>query len=97
MMRGALVISVAAAMCAAGAQAQQPPGAPRDAAAFYERQLMRTPDDDAARLAYVEVLLRLDERDRAAREIAKLEPLMLPPEQVERLDALRLRLGGEAR
>lgn len=67
------------------------------AIAEQERVLMRQPDDDAARLAYADLLLRAGDRAGAARETAKLEPLSLSPEQVARLDALRQRLSDVAR
>lgn len=95
-MRSAIVISMFAAALAPAASAQKA-GDPRRQAAEYERILLRAPDDDAARLAYADVLLRMDDRSGAAREIAKLEPLALTAEQTDTLDALRARLGGAAR
>lgn len=105
-MRGAVLFSVAAVACAAspavgatssrddaGCVGAKATADPQAAALACERVLMRDPDDDAARLALVDLLLRLDDGIGAAREIARLEPLMLPPEQVDALDALRLRLA----
>lgn len=57
------------------------------AAAAYERILLEQPDADAVRLMYIDALLRLDEPAGARREVAKLNPLTLNPEQ-------RTMLGG---
>jgi len=66
------------------------------AAAAYERLLLQQPDDDATRVAYVQVLLNLDDRVTAGHEIAKLNSVTLKAEQQATVAALQTRLAARS-
>ena len=65
------------------------------ATAALERMLYSNPDWDSARLFYAALLLRLDDRQGAQRELRLLEGRPLPAEQRAEVASLSAQLSGE--